>query len=139
MSDPHDRPQPLSALIARPGTSHSQDTGRAAEALAARWLERRGWRVLERNWRSGHKEIDLVVARAGIVAFVEVKSRSRRGFGHPLDAITRAKRRDLEHAARAWVARSRVSASEFRFDAVWVVGEPGGECEIGHVPNAWRL
>lgn len=119
--------------------SDSHDLGRAAEAHAAAWLERRGWTVLARNWRSGHREIDLVVRRAGTVAFVEVKARSRRTFGHPLDAITRAKRHDLELAARAWVARAPRAGAEYRFDAVWVIGDPAGPCEIEHVPGAWRL
>ena len=117
----------------------SHDLGRSAEGLAAEWLERRGWTLLARNWRSGHREIDLVARRAGVVAFVEVKARRTRSFGHPLDAITRGKRRDLELAARAWVARHDLRVAEYRFDAIWILGDPGGDCEIEHVAGAWRL
>jgi len=113
--------------------------GRAAEGLAASYLERRGWTILERNWRAGHKEIDLIAVRAGVVAFVEVKARLRRTGGHPLDAIGRHKRRELSLAARAWVARAGGAAADYRFDAIWVIGDPAGRHEIEHVAGAWRL
>jgi putative endonuclease len=119
--------------------SLAQDVGYAAEALAASFLERRGWTILERNWRSGHKEIDLIAARAGVIAFVEVKARRRGSCGHPLDAITRYKRRQLALAARAWLARAGALAADFRFDAIWVIGDPTGRHEIEHVSGAWRL
>jgi putative endonuclease len=121
--------------------SARHELGRAAEALAAAYLERRGWTILERNWRAGHKEIDIIARRADTVAFVEVKARLRRTYGHPLDAIDRGKRRELAFAARSWVARSGVVGAEleYRFDAIWVVGDPAGVHQIEHVGNAWRL
>ena len=66
-------------------------TGRSGEELAARFLEARGWTILERNLRSGRREVDLVARKDSVVAFVEVKCRRGRRFGHPLDAITAAK------------------------------------------------
>jgi putative endonuclease len=68
--------------------------GDRGEALAARFLERAGWTILVRNFRMGHKEIDLVARRGEVVAFVEVKTRAGTGFGHPLEAITWKKRLD---------------------------------------------
>jgi putative endonuclease len=118
----------------------AHELGQAAEALAAVYLERRGWTILERNWRLGHKEIDLIALRAGVIAFVEVKARRRRTCGHPLDAINAHKRRQLEVAARGWIVRRRSpSPADYRFDAVWVIGDPAGRHQIDHVPGAWRL
>ena len=69
--------------------------GRRFEALAAEALEGQGYRVLARNVRHGHRELDLVVqGRGGVVAFVEVKGRAGLSWGHPLEAIHRRKRRD---------------------------------------------
>jgi len=123
--------------------SSAHSFGRAAEALAAVYLERRGWTILARNWRAGHKEIDLIARRAGTVAFVEVKARRCRSHGHPLDAIHGWKRRELAFAARTWVARTGEagpgSGPDYRFDAIWVIGDPEGVHEIEHVVNAWRL
>lgn len=117
----------------------SQALGRAAEAAAAAYLEAHGWTLIARNWRFGHKEIDLIASRAGVLAFVEVKARRSRSWGHPMDAINRAKRRDLEAAARAWIARHPGPETEYRFDAIWVIGEGAVVHRIEHVPGAWRL
>ena len=90
---------------------------RRFEALAEAFLHERGWRVLERNVRFLRKEIDLMVEKDGIVAFVEVKGRNGPAFGHPLDAITRRKRQAIFVAARGWIARSDFRARFYRFDA----------------------
>ena len=90
---------------------------RRFEALAEAFLHERGWRVLERNVRFLRKEIDLVVEKDGIVAFVEVKGRNGPAFGHPLDAITRRKRQAIFVAARGWIAGSDLRARSYRFDA----------------------
>jgi len=117
------------------------------ERLAVRHLERRGFDVVDRNLRFGRNEIDLVVRRGPVVAFVEVKGRSGPGFGDPLVAITAGKRREIERVAAWWVARRYGSALEsrradrlpiFRFDAVAVRERPGGPAEVEHVEDAWR-
>ncbi|MEJ2503315.1 MAG: YraN family protein [Gemmatimonadota bacterium] len=112
--------------------------GRVGESAAAAYLERRGWAVLERNWRFHHKEIDLIVERDGTVAFVEVKARRSDGWGHPLDAITAAKRRDLITAARGWIMANGRDYHTFRFDAVVVVSGPESTT-LEHVEDAWRV
>jgi len=116
--------------------ARSHEFGRSAEDLAAALLERKDWRILDRNWRFHHKEIDLVAERAGVVAFVEVKAR-KRGWGHPLDSITWTKRRDLWTAARGWIAENGRSGWSYRFDAV-VVTREGRTMKVEHVEDAWR-
>ena len=100
-------------------------------------MKKRGWRVLDRNVRFLRKEIDLVVERDGLVAFVEVKGRSGPAFGHPLVAITWKKRRAISLGASAWISRSEFSAGSYRFDAVSVRIMPGGGVELEHVEGAW--
>ncbi|MEK9502266.1 YraN family protein [Gaopeijia maritima] len=114
--------------------------GRRFETLAARWLEERGWTVLDRNVRFQRREIDLVVRRGGTVAFVEVKGRRSDDRGHPLEAVTARKRREIEAVARWWVAHHGVGEREFRFDAVAVraVGR-SGRVAIEHVEGAWIM
>jgi putative endonuclease len=111
--------------------------GRRFEALAEAFLNERGWRVLERNARFLRKEIDLVVEKDGLVAFVEVKGRSGPAFGHPLEAITRRKRQAISIAARGWIARSDFRARAYRFDAVSVRLMPDGSFDLEHVEGAW--
>ena len=122
----------------------SGNLGREGEAIAAAHLEDAGWTVLERNYRAGRNEVDLIVRRGRTVAFVEVKSRRGTGFGHPLEAITRHKRGEIAKVARAWVrARGGMRGLSMRFDAVAVSFGSAREAReaphIEHVADAWRL
>ena len=112
--------------------------GRRFEALAEALLKATGWRVLDRDVRFLRKEIDLVVEKDGLVAFVEVKGRSGPAFGHPLEAITWRKRQAISLAASAWIARSDFRARSYRFDAVSVRLMRDGAHELEHIEGAWR-
>ena len=112
--------------------------GDRGEALAARSLERAGWTILVRNFRMGRKEIDLVARRDEVVAFVEVKTRAGTGFGHPLEAITWKKRREIQQVASAWIDRFGRPEYTYRFDAVAVLVS-GPEERVEHVEDAWRV
>ncbi len=116
----------------------SHELGRRAEAAVADYLRAAGWYILATNWRFRHKEIDLIARRAGVVAFVEVKCRSGRTFGHPAEAVTAGKRRDLAAAARAWVARQPAGPAIFRFDVCAVTTGPDGRLRVEHLEDAWR-
>lgn len=118
------------------GAGH--ELGRRSEALAAELLEAAGWRILARNFRYRRKEIDLIARRGGVVAFVEVKARAGPAFGHPLEAVAAAKRREIETVARAWVARFGRPGDTYRFDTVAVVWEKGKPPRFQHVEDAWR-
>lgn len=113
--------------------------GRNGEALAARYLQERGWRILARNFRSGHKEVDLIARRDSVIVFVEVKARQSRSFGHPLEAITYRKRREVTAAARGWLHEVRPRGCSIRrFDAIAVLFQPDGTVDIEHIEDAWR-
>jgi putative endonuclease len=115
------------------------DLGVLGERLAERHLRRHGYTILARNYRFGRREIDLIVRRADLVAFVEVKARAGAGYGHPLEAITARKRREVERVARFWLQRNGWPGLRCRFDAVGIVLRRGQTPVIEHVPDAWRL
>ncbi|MBW7933650.1 MAG: YraN family protein [Gemmatimonadaceae bacterium] len=103
-------------------TNATNQFGELGERIAARWLERHGYAVLARRWRSGHRDIDLIAERAGIVAFVEVKTRAGLEFGDPVEAVHAQKQRSLVRSAREWIAKSdRPSAGDYRFDVIGVL------------------
>ncbi|HFC96911.1 MAG TPA: YraN family protein [Thermosulfurimonas dismutans] len=106
--------------------------GREAEALAARYLRLRGYRILERNWRTRFGEIDLIAEKADTLVFVEVKARRGRGKGLPEEAVTQAKKRKLLTLARAYLSSYRGKARRVRFD-VLALEMAGGEPRIRHL------
>lgn len=77
--------------------------GRKAEAAACAYLEMRGFKILEQNYRRPRCEIDIVASKDGVVHFIEVKYRANDGQGTGLDAITPAKLKQMRNAAWTWV------------------------------------
>lgn len=126
---------PRSPGSRRPSTARAR-RGAAGEDLAEAHLRRAGLRILDRNWRSGHRELDLVAQEGQVVAFVEVKARGP-GPQDPLEALGPAKRRDLRRAAGAWIRAHPGVGLEFRFDVVAVRLHPGAAAEVEHVRNAF--
>ena len=112
--------------------------GRCFEEAAARWLEARGWTVLGRNVRFHPKEVDLIVQRGRVVAFVEVKDRRGRGYGAPAEAVTWRKRREIEGVARWWIERHGRASLDYRFDVVAVEPDGRGGLTIEHLEDGWR-
>jgi putative endonuclease len=96
--------------------------GARAEDLCAELLRAAGMRLLARNWRCRHGEIDLIAEDDGTVVFAEVRQRSSGDFGGAAESVTRAKRDRLLAAARLYLS-SRPDA-HCRFDVFLVEGEP---------------
>ncbi|HXU43654.1 MAG TPA: YraN family protein [Burkholderiales bacterium] len=96
--------------------------GARAEDLCAELLRASGMRLLERNWRCRHGEIDLIAEEGGTVVFAEVRQRSSSGFGGAAESITSAKRDRLLAAARLYL--SGKPEAHCRFDVFLVEGEP---------------
>ena len=115
-----------------------QEFGELGERIAERWLKRQGWRVVQRRFRSGHRDIDLVVEREGTVAFVEVKARRGLAFGDPVEAVNWSKQRELVRSASVWIDRHGRPMESYRFDVVGVLVE-GDRVRIRHVQNAFSL
>jgi len=107
--------------------------GAAAEELAAVFLEGRGLRIVERNYRCRFGEIDLVARSGAVLVFVEVRARQSEAFGGAAGSITAAKRRRLVAAARHYLAKHRVSRA-CRFDVVLLRGR---EQEIEWLADAF--
>lgn len=123
-------------------TAASQALGERGERIAEEWLVARGWRVLERRFRSGHRDIDLVMQRSydhgRLIAFVEVKTRVSSGFGGPLGAVHWRKQREMARAARDWMASRSGWGEAYRFDVIGVL-YGSGKPEVIHVENAFLV
>jgi putative endonuclease len=110
--------------------------GAAGEDVAAQWYVEAGYAVLDRNWRCREGELDLVVARPGVVVFCEVKTRRSDAFGAPLEAVTVTKQRRLRVLAARWLAEHPdARARDLRFD-VASIRAPRGERPVIDVIEA---
>jgi putative endonuclease len=116
---------------------HNQFLGLQGERIAEQWLTRKGWRVLQRRFRDGHRDIDLIAERDGTVAFIEVKARSGDQFGSPVAAVDWRKQREILRAARVWITRHGRPGEAYRFDVIGVLVTPRG-AGIHCVENAFQ-
>ena len=101
------------------------DTGAVGENCAAAMLGGMGWRILARNWRSGHLELDIVAQAGDTLVFVEVKTRDADGMQRPYEALTAVKKERLLRAAQAWLAEHDAWNRPCRFDLVCVAARSG--------------
>jgi putative endonuclease len=111
--------------------------GREAEALAAGWLEARGYRVLARNHALRRGEVDLVCEGEGVLCFVEVRSRTGEEHGGPEETVDRRKARRVILAATDWLARNGGEGKDIRFDVVAVTFEEAAPPRVVHLPAAF--
>ena len=128
----------LAGAILAPMTAARQAFGEIGERIAERWLRRQGWRVVQRRFRNGRRDIDLVVEREGTVAFVEVKARRGAGFGGPVEAVNWRKQRELTRSALVWIDRHGRERESYRFDVIGVLVD-GERVRVRHVENAFAL
>ncbi len=116
----------------------AQALGALGERLAEEWLTTRGWTILERRYRAGHRDLDLVIRRGRTVAFVEVKTRRGEGFGAPAGAVDWRKQRQMARSAQVWLDRHGEWDVEYRFDVIGIVVGAGGP-RVEHLENAFGL
>lgn len=107
--------------------------GRYGERVAAAHLEARGLQVLDRNWRGPSGELDLVAMDGDELVVVEVKTRRSDAFGHPAEAVTRAKLGRLRRLAGQWLAAHDVRPRSVRVDVVAVHVAPAGAARVEHL------
>lgn len=119
----------------------SRQKGDRGEELAWRYLAEKGYETLERNYRTRHGQIDLVVRGEHVLVFVEVKLRRGTEFGDPLEAVTAKKQAKLRLMAEQYLAERGddfvAGFDEVRFDVVGILASGAGRPEIRHVEDAF--
>ena len=109
------------------------------EQLASRALLGRGWEILQRNFHVGRGEVDLIARDGDFLVFVEVKSRIGARFSRPVEAVTRAKQRQLIRLAARYLAANRLYDQACRFDVASVVMDEDGKLvEFELIENAFQ-
>ena len=90
--------------------------------------------ILERDWKSGRRDIDIIATDGNEVVFVEVKTRRNRLFGEPEEAVDYRKLQSLQQAINHYIKYRRID-NDVRFDIISVVGTIGQEPEIEHIKD----
>lgn len=112
-------------------------TGQEGEALARRYLERQGYCIREMNWRCKYGEIDIVAEKAGVLVFVEVRTRRGGGTERAFESIDERKRDKLIALAQAYLSAYRCDEQvEWRIDVIAVGWDRDGTSRLEHSEDA---
>lgn len=129
--------------------------GNAGEAIACRFLQSHGFRVVAQNWRHKQLELDIIAKHGDTLVFVEVKTRTKGGMSSPIEAVTPRKQATCIRAARAYLAAFNLWHCPCRFDIVCVellpsqpaapfngahtICRDGATFSVEHYPHAFEL
>ena len=114
----------------------AQRTGTAGEDLVVDFLQKKGYRILQRNYRFEHGEIDIVAEDGNVLVFVEVKARRSKEYGEPEDAVTPRKREKIRSTANGYLFENKIDDKECRFDVI-AIDYQQNKTEIRHLIDAF--
>jgi putative endonuclease len=112
--------------------------GKEGERLAEQYLKKKGYKIVERNYRCRGAELDLIVLDRRVIVFVEVKTRTGHGFGSPFEAVEFRKQQKMIQAAQYFLNERKLHQRDARFDVVGI-SWPGDEPLVEHIENAFEL
>jgi putative endonuclease len=115
--------------------NNSQKYGAEGEAFAANYLKNLGYEILERNWRFKKLEVDIIVRKGNVIAFVEVKTRKNNTFGEPEIFVTRKKQNFLIAAANHYIIENNMDV-ESRFDII-AISQLHQDHSVKHLEGAF--
>ncbi|MBI4528080.1 MAG: YraN family protein [Deltaproteobacteria bacterium] len=115
-----------------------QILGKGGEEIAENYLKKKGYALVERNYRCPVGELDLIVLHRRVIVFVEVKTRTQERYGPPLESVHPAKQRRMTQAALFFLSQHRLHNRYARFDVVGISFD-GGKPVIEHIENAFEL
>jgi putative endonuclease len=111
------------------------ETGKKGEEIAVNFLKKKGYKILETNWRLGKNEIDVIALDGKFVVIAEVKTRQSNQFGEPEIAVTREKQKALIRSANAYVRMKHLDL-EVRFDIISIILDKDVE-KVNHIEDAF--
>ncbi len=111
------------------------ELGKRGESLAIEYLKLNGYRILEKNWRTSHREVDIIAQDNNEIVFIEVKTRTGIYSGNPVEAVNVQKQRLLIDAAEEYIISNNIDL-EARFDIISVIIN-GHKQNINHIKEAF--
>ncbi len=107
--------------------------------MAARFLRKKGYRILETNFRTSRGEIDIIASINHVLVFIEVKTRNSSFLDSPLAAVTVKKQRQISMVAQEYLGSNNLFENEARFDVIAVEMLDDAAPRIEHIENAFDL
>lgn len=114
--------------------ANTRQKGATGEQMAADFLKKQGYRILQRNYVAPHGEIDIVAEQGGYIVFVEVKRRKSTKFGLPQEAVTPQKQKIIALCAKMWLTQHKKVGAPVRFDVVGIL-----EDNVTLLQDAFRM
>nr|WP_141786576.1 YraN family protein [Ornithinicoccus hortensis] len=111
----------------------ARSVGDYGEQVACRYLEDRGYVVVDRNWRCDQGELDIVALHRDTLVFCEVKTRRSNRYGSPVEAVVPAKAARLRRLALQWLREHDLHRREVRIDVLGVLVQRSGAAEVEHL------
>ncbi len=121
--------------IDRPYSGHV--LGKKGEEIAVKYLQKKGYRIVERGYRRFRGELDIIALDRAILVFVEVKTRAGTEFGLPEEAVIPAKQNQIRRIAQGYVTDRGLDDSNCRFDVLAVLFDDEGKPLITHFEDAF--
>ncbi len=116
-----------------------QNLGKTGEAIALNFLKKNNYTIITTNYRCKLGEIDIIARVDEYLVFIEVKTRSGTSHGHPLDAITVRKQRQIGKVAQYYLTENDLFDRAARFDVVSVIISEGNKIKVEMIQNAFDL
>ena len=135
----HAEPRQNPKVHEQESPSHNIEIGKKGERAAAKFLERRGYEILETNWKCKFGEADIIAEKDGVLVFVEVKTRTTVEKGFPEEAITRAKRKKYEVIAATYLQDHFYVGINVRFDVIALLVVAPDRAFLRHHVNAFGI
>ncbi len=119
---------------------HRKALGSKGEDIATKFLKKKGYKILQRNYRCKYGEIDIIAERDNIIAFIEVRTVQTEDFGIPQDFITNAKTDHISKSALNYIKKECLFDRSCRFDLIAITFSPTlSQPKIEHIENAFEL
>ena len=112
------------------------DLGRWGEDFAVRMLEAKGYRIIERDWKDAHRDIDIIALDNDCLVFIEVKTRRAGTLLAPELAVDRRKIKNITLAANRYVKSNRIDFP-LRCDIIAITGSNENSCKVEHIEDAF--
>ena len=109
--------------------------GKRSEIIATNYLKKKGYKILETNYKNDIGEIDIIAQDKKYIVFVEVKARMSESFGHPFEAIDEKKQQKIHAVASLYLVKNHKYGTNCRFDAISILGLENPE--ITHIVDAF--